>query len=171
MSDYAIRQLEQIPDVLGDYPGEMRMCAASDLGAEQVSFTWRRMPAQTGGKGSYGHRHKTQEEIYFVASGTLQFKLESPIDLESNASDQSAMASTSLVNIDLQGKLPKIASGKVRDLFVVDDNTLLFVASDRISAYDVVMENVSHSGITIRNHARQFQHGRCTRLHLCVPVN
>ncbi|PSN70072.1 phosphoribosylaminoimidazole-succinocarboxamide synthase [Corynespora cassiicola Philippines] len=51
------------------------------------------------------------------------------------------MASTSLVNIDLQGRLPKIASGKVRDLFVVDDNTLLFVASDRISAYDVVMEN------------------------------
>ena len=37
------------------------------------------MPPQTGGKGSYGHRHKTQEEIYFVASGTLQFKLEDEI--------------------------------------------------------------------------------------------
>lgn len=79
MADYAIRQLEQIPDVLGDYPGEMRMTAASDLGNEQVSFTWRRMPAQTGGKGSYGHRHKTQEEIYFVASGTLEFKLEDEV--------------------------------------------------------------------------------------------
>jgi mannose-6-phosphate isomerase-like protein (cupin superfamily) len=79
MADYAIRQLEEIPDVLGDYPGEMRMTAASDLGNEQVSFTWRRMPAQTGGKGSYGHRHKTQEEIYFVASGTLQFKLEDEV--------------------------------------------------------------------------------------------
>jgi mannose-6-phosphate isomerase-like protein (cupin superfamily) len=33
------------------------------------------MPAQTGGKGSYGHRHRTQEEVYFVASGELQFKL------------------------------------------------------------------------------------------------
>jgi mannose-6-phosphate isomerase-like protein (cupin superfamily) len=33
------------------------------------------MPQHTGGKGSYGHRHKTQEEIYFVASGKLQFKL------------------------------------------------------------------------------------------------
>jgi mannose-6-phosphate isomerase-like protein (cupin superfamily) len=75
MADYAIKQLEDIPDVLGDYPGEMRMSAASDLGNEQVAFTWRRMPAQTGGKGSYGHRHKTQEEIYFVAEGTLQFKL------------------------------------------------------------------------------------------------
>jgi len=53
------------------------------------------------------------------------------------------MASTVVVDIDLQGKLPKVASGKVRDLFAVDDRTLLFVASDRISAYDVIMENVS----------------------------
>ena len=79
MADYAIRRLEEIPDVLGDYPGEMRMSAASDLGSEQVSFSWRRMPAHTGGKGSYGHRHKTQEEIYFVAAGTLQFKLEDEV--------------------------------------------------------------------------------------------
>lgn len=75
MADYSIRRLEDIPDVLGDYPGEMRMTAASDLACEQISFTWRRMPAQTGGKGSYGHRHRQQEELYFVASGTLQFKL------------------------------------------------------------------------------------------------
>jgi mannose-6-phosphate isomerase-like protein (cupin superfamily) len=79
MANYAIRKLEEIPDVLGDYPGEMRMTAASDLGSEQVSFTWRRMPAQTGGKGSYGHRHRTQEEIYFVASGLLLFKFEDEV--------------------------------------------------------------------------------------------
>jgi mannose-6-phosphate isomerase-like protein (cupin superfamily) len=79
MEGYAIRKLEEIPDVLGDYPGEMRMTAASDIGNEQVAFSWRRMPAQTGGKGSYGHRHKTQEEIYFVASGALQFKLEDEV--------------------------------------------------------------------------------------------
>jgi hypothetical protein len=65
MAGYTIRTLEEIPDVLGDYPGEMRMSAASDLGTEQVGFTWRRMPPLTGGKGSYGHRHKTQEEVYF----------------------------------------------------------------------------------------------------------
>lgn len=51
--------------------------------------------------------------------------------------------SEAITTIDVQGKLPKVASGKVRDLFAVDDNTLLFVASDRISAYDVIMENVS----------------------------
>jgi mannose-6-phosphate isomerase-like protein (cupin superfamily) len=79
VADWTIRRLDEIPDVLGDYPGEMRMSAASDLGTEQVGFTWRRMPAQTGGKGSYGHRHKTQEELYFVASGTLQFKLEDEV--------------------------------------------------------------------------------------------
>ena len=79
MAGYTIRSLEEIPDVLGDYPGEMRMSAASDLGTEQVGFTWRRMPPLTGGKGSYGHRHRTQEEVYFVASGTLQFKLEDEI--------------------------------------------------------------------------------------------
>lgn len=35
--------------------------------------------------------------------------------------------------------LRKIASGKVREIFEIDDERLLFVASDRISAYDVVM--------------------------------
>jgi mannose-6-phosphate isomerase-like protein (cupin superfamily) len=79
VAGWTIRRLEEIPDVLGDYPGEMRMSAAADLGNEQVAFTWRRMPPATGGKGSYGHRHKTAEEIYFVASGTLQFKLEDEV--------------------------------------------------------------------------------------------
>ena len=75
MSDYTIRRLDQVPDVLGDYPGTMRFLTGA-LDAEQVAFTHREMPAQTGGKGGYGHRHKTQEEIYFVISGRLQFKLE-----------------------------------------------------------------------------------------------
>lgn len=37
--------------------------------------------------------------------------------------------------------LTKIASGKVRDLFEVDADTLLFTVTDRISAYDVVLKN------------------------------
>ena len=69
---------QEVDDVLGDYPGEMRFFAGA-LGADQVAFTYRRMPAQTGSKGSYGHRHRNQEEIYFVISGTLQFKLEDEI--------------------------------------------------------------------------------------------
>ena len=58
------------------YPGFGEMRWYSDaLGTEQVSFSWRRMPAGTGGRGSYGHRHPGQEEIYFVAAGTLTFKI------------------------------------------------------------------------------------------------
>ncbi len=34
-----------------------------------------------------------------------------------------------------------LASGKVRDLYRVDDETLLFVASDRISAYDYILDS------------------------------
>jgi mannose-6-phosphate isomerase-like protein (cupin superfamily) len=78
MANYTLKPLEEIPDVLGDYPGEMRM-GSFGLDCEQVAFTWRRLPPQTGGKGSYGHRHKTQEEVYFVASGTLVFKLEDDV--------------------------------------------------------------------------------------------
>ena len=44
------------------------------------------MPQHTGGKGSYGHRHKEQEEVYFVASGKLQFKLDDDVvELERGA--------------------------------------------------------------------------------------
>jgi len=35
--------------------------------------------------------------------------------------------------------LPHVASGKVRDIYAVDDDRLLFVASDRISAYDSIL--------------------------------
>ena len=78
MADYTIKALADVADLLGDYPGEMRL-ATYEIGAEQAALTWRRMPAQTGGKGSYGHRHKTQEEIYLVVSGTLQFKLDDDV--------------------------------------------------------------------------------------------
>jgi mannose-6-phosphate isomerase-like protein (cupin superfamily) len=78
MADYTIKALADVTDMLGDYPGEMRL-ATYEIDAEQAALTWRRMPAQTGGKGSYGHRHKTQEEIYLVVSGTLQFKLDDDV--------------------------------------------------------------------------------------------
>ena len=54
-------------------------CSTGGLESEQVALTYRRMPQHTGGKGSYGHRHAEQEEIYFVISGKLQFKLEDDV--------------------------------------------------------------------------------------------
>jgi mannose-6-phosphate isomerase-like protein (cupin superfamily) len=75
---YTVKKVEEIPDVSGDYPGEMRL-GRDALGGEQIAFTWRRMPPRSGGKGSYGHRHKTEEEIYCVVEGTLQFKLDDDV--------------------------------------------------------------------------------------------
>ncbi len=71
---YTKRAFTDADDVLGDYPGEMRFLTGP-LQAEQVAVTYRRMPAGTGGKGGYGHRHRTQEEVYMVTSGLLVFKL------------------------------------------------------------------------------------------------
>ncbi|CCE78593.1 Piso0_000617 [Millerozyma farinosa CBS 7064] len=48
---------------------------------------------------------------------------------------------SALRNTELDGILPLVNRGKVRDIYEVDDKTLLFVATDRISAYDVIMEN------------------------------
>jgi phosphoribosylaminoimidazole-succinocarboxamide synthase len=36
--------------------------------------------------------------------------------------------------------LPHIASGKVREIYEIDEEHLLFVATDRISAYDVILD-------------------------------
>ncbi len=69
MSGLPDRELEDVDDWLGDYPGEMRGITYA-IGAEQVALTHRRMPQHTGSKGSYGHRHQTQEELYFVLAGS-----------------------------------------------------------------------------------------------------
>jgi phosphoribosylaminoimidazole-succinocarboxamide synthase len=46
--------------------------------------------------------------------------------------------------------LPLLRRGKVRDVHVVDDERLLLVASDRVSAFDVVMaEHVPHKGAVL----------------------
>lgn len=50
------------------------------------------------------------------------------------------MVNDVLMHTDL-GVLPLVARGKVRDLYEVDASTLLFVTTDRISAYDVIMAN------------------------------
>jgi quercetin dioxygenase-like cupin family protein len=78
VGNYTVVRREEVDDVLGEYPGEMRMLTAK-LGNEQIAFTYRRMPQHTGGKGSYGHRHRTQEEIVYVISGRLQFKLDDDV--------------------------------------------------------------------------------------------
>ena len=67
---YTVASREDALDFMADYPGygEQRWYTTA-LAAEQVSFSWRRMLPGTGGRGSYGHRHPGQEEVYFVISG------------------------------------------------------------------------------------------------------
>jgi mannose-6-phosphate isomerase-like protein (cupin superfamily) len=79
IGEYTICDVGDAPDAFeGKYPGEMRLLGGP-LATEQVALTFRRMPPGTGGKGSYGHRHKTQEEVYLVLSGRLDFKLEDEV--------------------------------------------------------------------------------------------
>ena len=76
MASYSVATRDQAADWMAEYPafGEMRSYTGA-LDCGEVAFTWRLMPPETGGKGSYGHRHKDQEEVYFVVRGTVQFKL------------------------------------------------------------------------------------------------
>lgn len=78
MAKYTVVHLEEVPNVLGNYPGEMRFMK-NMLETEQVAITYRRMPAKTGSKGSYGHKHHKIEEITFIISGHLQVKLDDEI--------------------------------------------------------------------------------------------
>jgi mannose-6-phosphate isomerase-like protein (cupin superfamily) len=72
----SVAKREQALDFMADYPGYGEQRWYSDaLATEQVSFSWRRMAPGTGGRGSYGHRHPGQEEVYFVVSGTVTFKV------------------------------------------------------------------------------------------------
>jgi hypothetical protein len=65
---------------MADYPeyGEQRWYTRA-VSAEQVSFSWRRMLPGTGGRGSYGHRHPGQEEVYFVISAVVTFKIDEDV--------------------------------------------------------------------------------------------
>jgi phosphoribosylaminoimidazole-succinocarboxamide synthase len=54
------------------------------------------------------------------------------------------------VLIESRLPLPLLRRGKVREVYAVDDATLLLVASDRVSAFDVVMhEPVPHKGAVL----------------------
>ena len=80
MAGYSVAHREQATDWMADYPGfgEMRWYSNA-LGTEQVSFSWRTMPPGTGGRGSYGHCHPGQEEVYFVIGGRVTFKIDNDV--------------------------------------------------------------------------------------------
>lgn len=122
MSDYTAISLSDAPDVLGDYPGEMRFLTGA-LEAEQAALTYRRMPPGTGGRGSYGHRHRTQEELYLVVEGTLTFKIGDEVF--------AAPAGTAV----------RIAPSTVRSVHNdSDDDAVLVITSVKAADYDGEVE-------------------------------
>lgn len=80
MSNYTIVNFDDVENSFAKrgWPGEMKHLK-DPLNTEQVAVTYRKMPPQSGGKGGYGHKHKTQEELFIVLSGTLQFKLDDEV--------------------------------------------------------------------------------------------
>jgi uncharacterized cupin superfamily protein len=80
MSNYTVIHRDDAVDVMAGsgYPGEMRMLTGA-LENEQIAITWRQMPPGAGGKGSYGHFHRTQEEILYVISGRVQAKFDDEV--------------------------------------------------------------------------------------------
>ena len=64
-----------------------------------------------------------------------------------------------VLRTDLQGHLPLLASGKVRDIYEIDETTLLFVTTDRISG-----KYFHPAGCTILIHCVSLRcgHEQCT---------
>lgn len=46
-----------------------------------------------------------------------------------------------VLKTDLSSLLPFVSRGKVREIWQIDEEKLLFVATDRISAYDVILSD------------------------------
>ena len=48
--------------------------------------------------------------------------------------------------------LKKIYEGKVRDIYEIDDNTMLIVSTDRVSVFDVILPTpIPEKGIILNN--------------------
>ena len=73
---WSVVKAGDVPDPSGDHPGELRMLTRA-LEAEQVALTYRVIGAGASHfpMPGAGHRHRTQEEVYFVASGEVRFRL------------------------------------------------------------------------------------------------
>ncbi len=82
MSNYTVVTVAEVENSFAEkgWPGAMRFLTHS-LGNEQIAITHRVMPQHAGGKGGYGHKHKTQEEIIYVLKGELEVKLDDAVEV------------------------------------------------------------------------------------------
>ena len=83
MSHYTIVRRAEAPDFTGDAPGAF-LGYSRALGLEQVAFNVRVLEpgmahVPPGRDPSWGHSHRTQEEVYFVVYGEVTLKLDDDI--------------------------------------------------------------------------------------------
>lgn len=80
MSNYTIVTVSETKNWFEDkgWPGEMHFLK-NELDTKQVAIAHRKMPQNSGGKGGYGHKHKTQEEIIYVIAGEIEVKLDNEV--------------------------------------------------------------------------------------------
>ena len=80
---------------------------------------------------------------------------------------------TGAVLVQSKLPLPLLRRGKVREVYEVDERTLLLVASDRVSAFDVVMsEPVPHKGAVLTQlSAFWFARLASVMPHHCLTAN
>jgi len=84
MSNYKVVSVGDVKNAFAEkgWPGAMRFLT-KDLDNQQIAITHRLMPQHAGGKGGYGHKHKTQEEIVYVIRGELEIKLDEVVEVVS----------------------------------------------------------------------------------------
>jgi mannose-6-phosphate isomerase-like protein (cupin superfamily) len=80
MSDYKIVNLKEVEDQAPNFglsPELEARFARVALEAELIGLTYQRLAPNL--RIPFGHKHKTQEEVYLVVSGSLHVKLEDGI--------------------------------------------------------------------------------------------
>lgn len=82
------------------------------------------------------------------------------------------MSTSAVTSLEVQS-LPLIYRGKVRDLYAVDDQHLLMVASDRLSAFDVILPTIIPGKGAVLTAVSNFWFGRTQHLvpnHLALAT-
>ena len=80
MADYTIKNLIEIEDAapkFGFAPNLEARFAGDSLGNESAGISYQRLAA--GFRIPFGHKHKTQEEMYVVVSGSGRVKLDDDV--------------------------------------------------------------------------------------------
>jgi mannose-6-phosphate isomerase-like protein (cupin superfamily) len=80
MADYTLKNLKDVDDAavgFGLSPGLEARFAREPLELENMGISYQRLAPDF--RGPFGHRHKTQEEVYVILAGSGRIKLEDEV--------------------------------------------------------------------------------------------